>query len=417
MFRQISLPMIAMILTALITTACQSAAPPFECTDAIGCVDIAPGEPIKLGVLQALTGRAAPNGAEQMRNIELAVAQRDGQLLGYPITLLSEDEQCLPEGGTTATLKLVADPEIVAILGPTCSAAAATAAEVMTMAGLTMISGQAGAADLTGTDGVPGSNWRPGFFRTIYNTSLRGRSAAAFSFFELGLTKVALVNDGDLFTKGNTDSFSQSFSEFGGEVVAEITVNRGDTDMRPALTAIVNAGAEVVYFSLFQPEGVPLVQQTDEVEGMSDVIFISGSQLTDAFIEAIGSDGVGLYFSSPPALEGTANDDLLAAYSEHFNQVPATAFYGYSYDATNLLLDTIEMVAVQDEDGSLHIGRQILRDALVATIDYDGVTGQLSCTQFGDCGVSSFVIIRLDDPTAGVEGLISNVIYTYTPPD
>jgi branched-chain amino acid transport system substrate-binding protein len=45
----------------------------------------------------------------------------------------------------------------------------------------------------------------------------------------------------------------------------------------------------------------------------------------------------------------------------------------------------IEKVAVQNADGSLSIGRQALRDALYATKDFKGLTGNLTCTPTGDC--------------------------------
>ncbi len=67
-------------------------------------------------------------------------------------------------------------------------------------------------------------------------------------------------------------------------------------------------------------------------------------------------------------------------------------------------------------DGTLHIGRQALRDALYATAGYQGLTGSLTCDEYGDCGVARFQVTRLDDPAAGLEGLAANVVYTY-PPD
>jgi branched-chain amino acid transport system substrate-binding protein len=58
------------------------------------------------------------------------------------------------------------------------------------------------------------------------------------------------------------------------------------------------------------------------------------------------------------------------------------AFAGPCLDAANRSL-AIE-VAVQDEMAA-HIPRQALRDALYATKDYPGLTGNLTCTPTGDC--------------------------------
>ena len=88
---------------------------------------------------------------------------------------------------------------------------------------------------------------------------------------------------------------------------------------------------------------------------------------------------------------------------------------GQTYDAANILFDAIEATAVLEEDGTLHIGRQALREAVSATSKYQGVSGSLSCDEFGDCGPAKFRVVRLDDPTAGIERLVDNVVYTYTP--
>jgi branched-chain amino acid transport system substrate-binding protein len=40
------------------------------------------------------------------------------------------------------------------------------------------------------------------------------------------------------------------------------------------------------------------------------------------------------------------------------------------------------------------------------------LTGKLACDRFGDCGPDSFKVVRLDDPAAGIEGLMSNIVYT-----
>lgn len=68
-------------------------------------------------------------------------------------------------------------------------------------------------------------------------------------------------------------------------------------------------------------------------------------------------------------------------------------------------------------DGTLHIGRQALRDQLYATDQYEGITGQLSCDPFGDLGTGTYPITQFEDPSAGVEGLRTNIIHRYQSSD
>src|SRR5687767_7932164 len=128
--------LIVYLLLQVILISCQQAEPPFECTDSIGCVTIQPDEPIKIGVLQALSGGAATFGTTQANSIQLAVEDRENTLLGHPIELQVEDSQCTAEGGANATLKIAADPQIVGILGPSCSGEAIEAGKIMSQAGL-----------------------------------------------------------------------------------------------------------------------------------------------------------------------------------------------------------------------------------------------------------------------------------------
>jgi branched-chain amino acid transport system substrate-binding protein len=80
-----------------------------------------------------------------------------------------------------------------------------------------------------------------------------------------------------------------------------------------------------------------------------------------------------------------------------------------------MLFAAIERVAAKRPDGTLHIGRHALRAALYATKDFAGVTGILTCDEFGDCGYPVFNVLRLDDPAQGAAALQKNVQFTYSP--
>jgi branched-chain amino acid transport system substrate-binding protein len=187
--------------------------------------------------------------------------------------------------------------------------------------------------------------------------------------------------------------------------------------MRPVLSAVAASGAELLFLPVFRPEGDYIVLQAGAVEGMESITLMSAEGVYfDAFVEAVGEAGVGMHFITPVMPEGPAYDAFISRYAAQFNERPLkTPYHAHVYDAANLLLDAVEAVAVQDGDGTLHIGRQALRDALYATAGNQGLTGSLTCDEYGDCGVARFEVVRLDDPAAGFEGLAANVVYTYPP--
>src|SRR5262245_46515075 len=379
-----NLALISLVLGATLwVAACQAAPPPFQCTDKLGCVTIGPDQPIKIGVSQALSGGTKPLGTDQLRSIELAVADRSGALLGHPLQLQTEDDKCSKEGGTTTAQKIVTDRQIVAILGTTCSGAAVTEAKVMSEAGLVMISGANTAPSLTAISGQQGSDWQPGYFRTSHNDAGEGQTAATFAFQKLGVKTAATINDGDAYTRGLTGVFGQVFTELGGQIVLDAAINKGDTDMKPVLDAVAASGAQLVFFPLFEPEGNFITRQAKQVKGFEHIILMGADAIfISTFITDVGLAGKGMYFVGPATPSGPAYEAFLTKYKSKYGEAPLGPFHAHAYDATNLLFEAITKIASKAGDGTLHLGRQALRDALYATSGYKGLTGTLSCDKF-----------------------------------
>lgn len=397
-------------------TACEKQKPVFVCTDPLGCVTISPDEPLKIGVLQALSGKVANLGIEQIRGLELALDNRGGKVLGRAVDLQIEDTGCTAEGGANAALKIIADPQRVAIFGTTCSGAAATAAKAMSDAGLTMVSGNNSAPFLTSIAGQKAPNWQKGYFRTASNEENSGKAAAIYAYQELKIRKAAVINDGDIYTRGLTDGFIKTFTSLGGQIVLDTSVNKGDTQMKPVLTAVSNARAQLLFFPLFQPEGNHILLQAREMDAFNDMVLMSDGALIDAsFLDAVKEKGLGMFFVGPASYEGEMVKVLEQKYIQKYQESPSVFYFISGYDAANLLFDGIEKAAQKEEDGQVHIGRAALRKALYETKGYQGATGQLNCDAFGDCAQPKFNILCLEDLSKGLEGLKANVKFTYTP--
>jgi branched-chain amino acid transport system substrate-binding protein len=176
------------------------------------------------------------------------------------------------------------------------------------------------------------------------------------------------------------------FVELGGAVTFQGAVNIGDTDMRTILTTVAADTPDVLYFPIFEPEGPFIVAQSSEITGLEDTILIGADGLlVDSFPENAGANAIGMYLSGP-YVTGDPYDAFLAKWADQIGGVPPSGFHAFAYDGTNILLDAIETVAVVDADGTVHIGRQALRDAVSATSGFAGLTGALDCGEkdFGE---------------------------------
>ena len=110
-------------------------------------------------------------------------------------------------------------------------------------------------------------------------------------------------------------------------------------------------------------------------------------------IEAAGNSVVGFHVVAAATDTFT---DLYPAFVEKFKteygEAPTGGFSALGYDAGITALKAIEAVAKTDADGNLYIGRKALRDALFATSKLHGMTGDINCDQYGDCGTQVYAI-------------------------
>ncbi len=373
-----------------------AAAAPAEggCTDPLGCVTIAAGEPIKIAYAMVTSGPNGSLGIDSQRGMEIAVEDLGGEVLGHPLEIVGEDTGCSPEGGQAAASKLASDSSLFAVVGTTCSSEARVGAPIIAEAGMSMISPSNTAPDLTDP-----AKRAPGYFRTAHNDKVQGRVAAEFVFNELGLTKAATVHDGSVYAQGLVNAFAENFKALGGEIVSEQAVNVGDTDMRPVLTTVAAAGPEAIYYPIFIAEGGFITAQAKEVPGLEEVKLMGADGLfSPDFVNAAGDAAQGMYLSSPDfGAFGDGYQAFVEKYQEKYGEPPLSTYHAHAYDATSMIVNALQQVATQDGD-TLIIPKQALRDAIAATADFQGLTGNLTCDPNGDCADPKIAVYEITDP-------------------
>lgn len=382
----------------------------------LGAITVPEGEPIKIASLQSISGDTASLGTDQVRAIELAIEDK-GEIAGHPIELaFDEDDLCSSEGGQTGATRIMADPDVVAVIGTSCSGAGVPASAVVSDANRVLFSGSNTSPYLTSDlAGNEGPDHHGGYFRTAHNDAIQGAAAAKFVFEELGLTQIATINDGDPYTEGLTSAMAAAFENLGGEVVESTAVTPDQTDMRPVLTEIAAAGAELIYFPIFQPAGDFIAEQAQEVSGLEEVVLMGADGLlSDTYVVLPQTEG--MYFSGPNTPTTGEYETFVTAYEEAYGEPPIQAFHAHAYDATMMVFTAIENIAQETDDG-LVIDLQELRDEL-HEITYEGLTGTLGCDEFGDCAsVEGIDIVQNTEDTADIGAVRDNVVITYTPED
>ena len=392
------------LIMAFLTIGLCFAAPVIavDCADPLGCIEVAPDDPIVLGAMLTYSGANAFFGEDSLGGIELAIIARGGRLLGRDIELAIEDELCTSEGGQAAAQRLAADPTVVGIIGPSCSSAAQGALPIISEAGMLTISPSNTSPALTSTDIEAGGVWRPGYYRITANDRFQGELAGQFAYRVLAGRTVATVHDGGTYSDSLAAVMREVFMALGGEVVFEGSLNVGDVDMSAILTEVAASGPDVLFAPLFPPEVEFITAQMANTPGLEDtILLVADSALVNTYAPNTGVAALGVYVSGPH-ITGEAYEALLKTWEEEFGGRPPSGFHAHAYDAANLLLDAIEVVAREAVDGSLLIGREALREAISAVEAYPGLTGTLTCLDespfAGDCGnAESLAIFEITD--------------------
>ena len=380
------------------------------------------GAEVQIRSLNAITGDVAFLGIPNQVAVEQAVADY-GPIKGFDVTSgTGLDDLCSADGGQAAAQTIVADEQVVGVIGTSCSGAATAAAPLISAAGMVMISGSNTSPALTSDQqGNAGENYNVGYYRTAHNDLFQGAAMAEFVYTDLGLTTAAGIHDGDPYTEGLANAFANAFEALGGTVTAVSGVAKEDTDMVPVLTEIAAGAPEAIFFPIFQPAGDFIADQASGVSGLEDTVLLAADGLlVDGFMELSQSEGI--RFSGPDVRfganvnesTGVSADEFLAAYEADQGEAPSAAFWGHSYDATAMLLDAIDAASHVNADGNLEIDRAGVREFLNGIRGYAGIIGTINCDDFGDCGSQKITIIEHLD-SADIETSKANVVFEYAP--
>ncbi len=381
--------------------------------DPIGVVKVGPGEPITIAYWLVTSGSDGSLGTDSKRGIEMAIADY-GKLMGHAIKLIGEDSGCNAEGGQTAATKLAANASVVVAIGSSCSSEAVPGTPILWKAGIATVSPSNTAPKLT--DPKRGPDFA-GYLRTAHNDKVQGLTAATFVWTVLKKKSAATIHDGSPYAEGLANVFAENFKKFGGKITAQEAVGPNDTDMKPVLTRIASTKPDLVYYPIFIAAGGFITRQSKEIEGLKNTTLMGADGLLSPdFAKAAGEAAKGMYLSSPDltpdALGPKYAKDFLPRYEKKYGEKPTSGFHAHAYDASMIVFAAIKKVG-KAQGGSLYIGRKALRDALFATKGYKGLTGTITCNQYGDCSDPHIAVYQVvsADPAAWSPGTDPKKVY------
>jgi branched-chain amino acid transport system substrate-binding protein len=370
--------------------------------DAFGCVEVAEGDTILIGTALSITGDTAALGIDSQIGAQVAAdeANADGGVFGHEIEFVHEDAGCGDAAtGQTAAQALVANENLLAVIGTTCSRTAVPAAPVLGDLGIPLISSSNTSPTLTDPENEEYAG--EFFMRTAHNDLIQGAAMAAFAC-EQGFATAATIHDGSTYADNLRAVFEEEFaSQCGGEIVAQEAIAVGDVEFSNVLGPIADAAPDLLYYPIFHPEGTFITQQA------RDIAELDGTQLAASdgllglqdLVDQAGDAAEGFVASGPACAGDQYENEFLPAYlaDERIEgDQPLSVFHCHAYDAMNMIIAAINEVGIED-GGTLYIPRQALRDAMFATSGFEGLTGTLTCDEFGDCADPNITVSQVTD--------------------
>ena len=367
--------------------------------DAFGCVEVPEGEPILLGTALSITGDTAPLGLDSQYGAVVRADEQNeaGGVLGHELEFVHEDAGCGDAAtGQTAAQALVANEGLLAVMGTTCSRTAVPAAPVLAEQGIVLISSSNTSPTLTDPENEEYAG--EFYLRTAHNDLIQGAAMAQFAC-EQGFATAATIHDGSTYADNLRLVFEEEFaSQCDGEIVAQEAVAVGDVEFSNVLGPIADAAPDLLYYPVFHPEGTFITQQAREIAELDDTQLAASDGLLGSadLVSQAGEAAEGMVLSGPACAGDEYEAEFLPAYMEVSGEEAVLApFHCHAYDAIGMIIASIEEVAIEGDDGTLYIPKQAFRDSIFATSGFEGLTGTLTCDEFGDCADPAITVSEI----------------------
>jgi len=337
------------------------------------------GETIKVAAIFAKTGNAVLGNSTALNGVRFAVEElnQQGGVLGKQLELLEFDNKSTSLGSKLAA-KMAVKAKVITVFGANWSSHSLAMAPVFQAAGIPMISPFSTNPRVT----LVGDY----IFRICYTDLFQGKIVARFAIQDLNAgTAGVLINANSAFSEGLANLFIQSYRQQGGKILFVKHYLEKTADFTPFLDEIRTFRPEVIFLPGHIKDSSFIIKQA-RIGGIKS-IFIGGDGWNESMYKAVGSVIEGNYYANQWHQDGSGqkNRRFVEKYRHRSRDFDAGSALGE--DAVFLFADAVRRA------GSLDPTR--IRDAIAATRDFPGVTGNISFDRNGD-PIKPVVILKFE---------------------
>ncbi len=248
-----------------------------------------PAEPIKVGVIQPLSGPVAASGNYVRMGAEIA---RDwinarGGVLGRQINLLIEDNKSDPKEAATAAEKLIVRDKVPVIMGAWGSSMTLAAMPKLEEYGVPMVVETSSASSVT-------KRGNPWVFRISPPSEMEALGLEKY-LKDLGIKKADFLAVNTDWGRGAVTAFGDVLKRAGAGVGATEFMDQAATDMNAQITKIKADNGDTLFLTTSVEQITLVLKQAQEQRLVMKVITTGGSSSPSQLIKQAGAAAEGTY--------------------------------------------------------------------------------------------------------------------------
>lgn len=338
-------------------------------------------DPIVLGAYLSMTGNVAAYGGMGWDGITIA-KKMEPEVLGRPVEVKLVDTKSDKVESANAVSRLIEKEKVVAIIGEMISGNTLAGADHAERRKVPMVSPTATNPLVT--------QGRKYIFRVCFIDTEQGDVGAKLATEKFKAKTAALIYDIQQdYSVGLATFFKREFTKAGGKIVSETRFKSGDRDFTPQLSSIQALNPDIIYAPIYYTETALLAKQAREMGLKAPILAGDGVQAPE-LIELGGPAVEGIYFTTHfhrDMVDNPRGKKWLELFKQEYGK-EADAFTAMGADAYFIVLDAIKRAGSTDP--------QKIRDALVETKDFEGVSGKITMKPNGD-PIKAMVLNKVQD--------------------
>ncbi|MGF1516135.1 MAG: ABC transporter substrate-binding protein [Elainellaceae cyanobacterium] len=313
----------------------------------------AAGEPVKIGLVAAITGGSALSGEAITRGLTVAIEevnQNGGVMGGRPLELVIRDDESTPAKGVTAARELIERENVAVVFGGIDSPVSLAMLPVFQELQTPYMGVWAAATGITRNGNDP--NYA---FRVSANDNIVDRFLVKHISETYDTEKVGLVLINNPWGDSNEKGLRQWAPEYGLEIVGVEKFNNDDTDMSAQLGRLQAAGAGALLLVANAAPGAQMMKSLARLNWDVPVIShwgISGGR----FSELAGADANKVVFVQTYSFygdQGPVGEKVLSDLQAEFDlegpsEILAPVGTANAYDALHLVALALDVAETTD---------------------------------------------------------------------